>query len=144
MELFPPDISFAIQIVLFLILWATLKRWLFDPTLRVLDARRERTSGQLAEAERLREETAKMRCDYEAALQAARVAAREESTRIRGETEAEEARILASARAEAGEIVRGVRSRVAIEVEAARATMARDAAELSVEAAERILGRRVQ
>ena len=85
-----------------------------------------------------------MRRDYEAAMQAARVAAREESARIREETEAEEAKILDFARAEAAEIVREVRSRVAIEVEAARGTMARDAAELSVEAAEKILGRRVQ
>ena len=144
MQLFPPDIGFLIQIVLFLLLWAILKRWLFDPTLRVLEARRERTSGQLAEAERIREETAKMRLDYEAALQAARVGAREESARIREETEAEEAKILGFARAEAAGIVREVRSRVAVEVEAARATMARDAAELSVEAAEKILGRRVQ
>ena len=144
MQLFPPDIGFPIQIVLFLVLWFVLKRWLFDPTLRVLEARRERTTGQLAEAERLQEETARMRDEYEATLQTARASAREEATRIREETEAEEARVFDAARAEAAEIVQGVRARVAAEVEAALATMVRDAAELSVEAAEKILGRPVQ
>jgi len=144
MQLFPPDIGFPIQIVLFLVLWFVLKRWLFDPTLRVLEARRERTTGQLAEAERLQEETARMREEYEAKLQQARAGAREEAARIREEMEAEEARVFEAARTEAAEIVQGVRARVAAEVEAARATMVRDAAELSVEAAEKILGRRVQ
>lgn len=144
MQLFPPDIGFVIQIALFLVLWFVLKRWLFDPTLRVLEARRQRTSGQLAEAERLREETVRMRNEYEARLQQARVAARDEVARIREEAEAEEARLLEAARAEAAAVVQEVRARVANEIEAARATMARDAAELSVEAAEKILGRPVQ
>ena len=144
MQLFPPDIGFGIQIVLFLVLWAILKRWLFDPTLRVLEARRQRTTGQLAEAERLRVETARMRSEYEAALHAARVAAREEVARVREEAEAEEGRLLKAARAEGAQIVEEVRRRVALEVEAARATMARDAAELSVDAAEKILGRPIQ
>jgi len=141
---FPPDIGFVIQIALFLILWAVLKLWLFDPTLRVLEARRERTSGQLAEAARLREETVKMRNEYEVALQAARVNAREEMARIREEADAEEARLLESARAQAAEVVQEVRSKVALEVQAARATMGRHAAELSLQAAEKILGRSVQ
>lgn len=141
---FPPDIGFAIQIVLFLVLWAALKRWLFDPVLRVLEARRERTSGQLAEAKRLQEEAERMRGEYEGALERARVLAREEIARFRGETDLEEQRILESAKAEAAEIVQAVRSQVATEMHAARATMARDAAEISVEAAEKILGRAVQ
>jgi F-type H+-transporting ATPase subunit b len=140
----PPDIGFLIQIVSFLVLWWILKAWLFEPTLRVLELRRQRTSGQLAEAERLREETAEMQAKYHAAVEAALAAAREEVAQLRAEAEREEERILEAARAEAARVVEGVRTAVAQEVEAARATMTRYAAEISVEAAEKVLGRSVQ
>lgn len=142
--LFPPDIGFVIQIAAFLFLWWILKRWLFDPTLRVLDLRRERTAQPLAEAERLRRETEAMRAKLEASIEAARVAAQADIEQARREAEAEEERILAAARAEASEVIGSVRERVRREVEVARGTMARYAAEISVEAAAKILGRPVR
>jgi F-type H+-transporting ATPase subunit b len=141
---FPPDIAFVIQIVLFLALWVILKHWLFDPALRVLDLRRERTSGQLAEAERLNAEAARMQQECAAKLDAARAAGRDEVAEIRSEGEREEARILEAARSESAEVVNKARAGVAAELQTARSTMARYAAELSVEAAEKILGRPVQ
>jgi F-type H+-transporting ATPase subunit b len=138
---FPPDVGFAIQIAAFLVLWWVLKRWLFDPTLRVLELRKQRTAGQLAEAERLRSEAAAMRAEYEAAIEKVKAGGREEIAAIRRESELEEARVLDAARAEAASTVDQVRSQIATEVETARATLTRHAAELSVEAVEKILGR---
>lgn len=137
-------VSFGIQIAAFLLLWWILKRWVFDPTLRVLELRRQRTLQPLAEAERLRRETEEMVGKYEASIEAARVAAQADLEQARREAEAEEERILAAARAEASEVINGVRATVAREVETARGTMARYAAELSLEAAEKILGRPVR
>jgi F-type H+-transporting ATPase subunit b len=141
---FPPDIAFVLQIALFLALWIILKYWLFDPVLRVLQLRRERTTGQLQEAERLSAETERMRQEYTRGLEAARVAGREEVATIRSAADREEQRIFEAARSEATQIVEEVRSSVAQELEAARSTMARYAAELSVEAAEKILSRSVR
>lgn len=141
---FPPDIGFVIQIATFLILWWILKVWMFDPTMRLLELRRQRTEGQLEDAERIAAATEKIRAEYEAKLQAAQESARREVATIRAEGEREEEKILASARAEAAEVVDGVREKIGREVEAARASIVRYAAEISVEAAEKILGRRVQ
>ena len=141
---FPPDIAFVLQIILFLALWVILKYCVFDPALRVLQLRRERTAGQLQEAERLSAETQRMRQEYTLGLEAARAAGREELAAIRGAADREEERILETARSEGARIVESVRSSVAQELDAARSTMARYAAELSVEAAEKILGRSVQ
>jgi F-type H+-transporting ATPase subunit b len=141
---FPPDIAFVIQIVLFLGLWVILKHWLFIPALRVLDLRRERTVGQLAEAERLNAEAARMHQECTAKLEAARAAGRDEVAAIRSEAEREEARILEAARSASAEVVNKARTAVSEELETARSTMTRYAAELSVEAAEKILGRPVQ
>lgn len=141
---FPPDIAFVIQIVLFVGLWVILKHWLFDPVMRVLELRRDQTSGRLAEAQRLNDEATQMQEEYARRLEEARVAAREEVAALRAEAEREEARILEAARAESARVIDQTRDAVGKELEAARANIVRYAAELSVEAAEKILGRRVQ
>jgi len=139
-----PDIGFAIQIVTFLLLWVVLKHWFFDPALRVLELRRRQTEEPLVEAERMRREMAEMRAQYEARLEAGRDAARRDIDEIRRQAEAEEANALGAARTEAARVVEEARATIGREVEAARATMARYAAELSVEAAEKVLGRAVR
>ena len=105
---------------------------------------RERAAQPLAEAERLRREMEEMQAKYEAALESARTTARAEIEQMRREAEADEARVLASARAEAAEILDDVRTTLAQEIEAAHSSMARHAAELSVAAAEKVLGRSIQ
>ena len=139
-----PDIGFAIQIVTFLLLWVVLKRWLFDPTLRVLELRRRQTEEPLREAERLQREMVAMREKYDARIEAARVAARRDIEEIRRQAEVEEAKMLGAARVEAARVVEEARTTIGREIEAARTTMARYAAELSVEAAEKVLGRGVR
>ena len=141
---FPPDIGFVIQIVTFLALWWILKRWMFDPSLRVLELRRERTAGQLEEAARINEQTEQLRADYTRKIEAARAAARQQGDAIRADAEREEERILTAAREESSTVIEKARAEIAHEVEDARASMLRDAAEISVEAAAKILGRPVQ
>ncbi len=140
----PPDSAFVIQLACFAVLYLVLKWGVFDPGLRVLEARRRRIEGPLAEAERLRREGAEMQAKYEATLEAARASARADVEVIRRNAEVEEERVIEQARADAAEIVRTVKESLAREVESARATMARHAAEISVEAAEKMLGRAVR
>jgi F-type H+-transporting ATPase subunit b len=142
--LFPPDIGFGIQIVTFLLLWWILKLWLFDPTMRVLDLRRQRMQGPLAEADRLRHEASEMRTRYDTRIESAREAARREIDEIRRQAELDEQVTLEAARGEAERVITEARAVVAKEIEAARASIARYAAELSVDAGEKILGRPVR
>jgi F0F1-type ATP synthase membrane subunit b/b' len=66
------DGTFAIQIVSFFLLWAVLKRLLFDPMLAVLDEREHRTAGAREQASHMHADVAAMRADYEERLRAAR------------------------------------------------------------------------
>ena len=140
----PPDIAFVIQLVCFGILYVVLKWGIFDPALRILELRRQRIEGPLAEAERLGREAAEMHARYEATLETARQQAQKDLELVRKEAEVEEERIMNAARADAAAVIGQVRESIAREVETARATITRYAAEISVEAAEKILGRRVQ
>jgi F-type H+-transporting ATPase subunit b len=137
-------VGFAIQVVTFVILWIVLKRWMFEPALRVIEMRAERASAPLADAARLRRETEALRQRYQADIEAAREAARQELAAARRQAEAEGERVLAAARAEAEKVVQEARSAVAGEVENARSSIARYAAEISVAAAQKVLGRPIQ
>jgi F-type H+-transporting ATPase subunit b len=137
----PPDVAFVIQLGCFLVLYLVLKWGVFDPALRLITARRRAIDGPLAEAERLRREAAEMHAHYEATLEAARVSARKEIDDIRRRAEAEDERLLEQVRAETADMVAKVRETLAREVESARASMVRHAAEISLEAAEKVLGR---
>jgi F-type H+-transporting ATPase subunit b len=137
-------VGFAIQILTFVLLWVALKRWLFEPALRVIEMRSARASGPLADAERLRRETEVLRQRYLADIEAAREAARTELDAARREADADGERVLDAARAEAEKVVQEARSAVAREVETARSTIARYAAEISVAAAQKVLGRPIQ
>jgi F-type H+-transporting ATPase subunit b len=137
----PPDVGFVIQLGCFLVLYLVLKWGVFDPALEVITARRRAIEGSLAEAERLRREAAEMHSRYEATLEAARASARKEIDTMRRHAEAEDERLLEQVRTETAGMVAKVRETLAREVEAARATMARHAAEISLEAAEKVLGR---
>ncbi len=140
----PPDIGFVIQLVLFGVLYVILKYCLFDPALRVLDLRRQRIEGPTASAEQLRAEATVMREKYEAALEDVRTSVQREIAEIRRQGEIDEARILEAARAEAAETIDMARTSLASEVESVRSSLLRRAAEISVAATEKVLGRSVQ
>jgi hypothetical protein len=70
---FPPDISFVVQIVSFLVLWFGLKRLLFDPALHVLEERERRTVGARDAADGLRKAAEGSAADNEQRMKAIRV-----------------------------------------------------------------------
>jgi F0F1-type ATP synthase membrane subunit b/b' len=44
----PPDYTFVVQIALFVALWIVLKRFWFDPALRIVRERAARSEGAIA------------------------------------------------------------------------------------------------
>jgi F0F1-type ATP synthase membrane subunit b/b' len=85
-----------------------------------------------------------MRTRYDTRIESAREAARREIDEIRRQAELDEQVTLEAARGEAERVITEARAVVAKEIEAARASIARYAAELSVDAGEKILGRPVR
>ncbi|MEA2626139.1 MAG: synthase [Candidatus Binatota bacterium] len=140
---FPPDASFIYQIVLILVLWAVLKRVVFDRFLANLQQRDEKTRGALDEAQRLRAEAATLRAEYESALAEFRRRGFEERESLRREAEREERALLETARGEAARQLEAVRQRVRAEVTAARAELGREAEELAEQVAQSLLERKV-
>jgi F-type H+-transporting ATPase subunit b len=138
---FPPDFSFVIQVISFLLLWWALKRLTFDPVLHVLEEREARTRGGLAEAERTRAEAEAAAEQYESSLREVRHAVLQQTDAARKAAEEEQRRRLDAARAEADAELSRLRSDIAAQVEQAKATLAREAHAIGTLMAERVTGR---
>src|SRR5579862_5467363 len=109
---FPPDISFVIQIISFLILWFGLKRLLFDPAMHVLEERERRTSGERHAADELRKAAAVAEADYGRRMHEARVALNAEAEGAFKAIEAEEHSIVADARTQVSTQLMQLRERL--------------------------------
>jgi F-type H+-transporting ATPase subunit b len=128
-----PDYTLVIQIVAFVVLWAALKRLVFEPIMDALDARNERTAAVRAEAERLVAAAQEARHDYEKSLHDARAQMVQEAARARGAAQEEAGRALAETREAANEELRRLRADVAKQVEDARRSLAAQADEIAHE-----------
>src|SRR5512139_4188687 len=140
---FPPDITFVIQIVSFVVLWFGLKRLAFDPIQQVLDERERRTDGARRAADEMRAAAQVSSGEYDRRMQGLRVELAREAEAARAATQHEQRQVLAAARDRAGAQVQEVRDRLAAEAEAARPTLAAEARTLAARIVERIAGRSV-
>jgi F-type H+-transporting ATPase subunit b len=93
------DVTILIQIANFLVLIVVLNRVLYQPLLRVLEERRRRTEGILAQVETVEEQAAGMVASYEAEIAVAHSEARSLVQERAGQAEAEGQRIVAEAKA---------------------------------------------
>ena len=140
---FPPDFSFVVQIVSFAVLWFGLKRLLFDPVLRVLETREQRTTGTVQAAEEMKAAARVAAAEYERRLQEVREALSAEAAQARTATQHEEQQLVASARADANaELVR-LRESLSRQATAARSAVTSEAHGLASRMLERVVGRSV-
>ncbi len=133
----------ATNVALFLLLIYPVNRLLVQPLLRVLDERAARTSGALAQSQKLVDDSRAARTELEAGLADARARAQVRRNAILGDGETEERALLDAARAEATRAIESVRRSVEAELGEARTALQNDARTLAREAATRILGRAV-
>jgi F-type H+-transporting ATPase subunit b len=140
---FPPDYTFVIQIVSFLLLWVALKKLTFDPMLQVLAQRDARTRGSQREAEELRANAQTAEHQYESSLREVRHRLLEETEAERKRAEQEQQRLLSTARAEAEAELAQLRRELASQVATAESALATEARALAGMMAERATGRSV-
>jgi F-type H+-transporting ATPase subunit b len=140
---FPPDFSFVIQIVSFLLLLAALKRLAFEPVLHVLDERAARTQGALAQAEQLTAQAHGAEEKYATSLRYVRQQVLVEAESARKRAQDEQRRELTSARAAADAELATLRTDIAAQVTRAQATLANEARTIGALMAERVSGRRL-
>jgi F-type H+-transporting ATPase subunit b len=138
---FPPDYTFLVQIVSFLILWQLLRRLAWAPMLRVLEERDERTIGyrKLARQERTAAEQAAQR--YEEEFARARAVVMAELQNARNRIASEEQALLAEARTLAQQTLQATREQLARDRATARQEFARQAEVVGKAIAQQVLGR---
>ncbi len=135
------NVTLLIQVVNFLILIALLSRFLFAPLKKFLADRAEGIEKSLAEAKLAREAAARAQEEYRAQIQATQreaAALREQAQR---EVEAERQRLLKASRDEAQRMVDEAKAAIEMEAKRARASLREEVVNLSLAAAERLLGR---
>lgn len=138
------DKTLILQMINFLIILWILNRFLFKPILGILEKRRERIqqSGQTVQA--LESRAAQQWESYQRQLQEAKIEANLEKERIKGEGLEAQRKLLEAARTESHSMLEETRKRIGKEVSKARELLRRQAEQIAVEMAEKILGRRLQ
>jgi F-type H+-transporting ATPase subunit b len=142
MEFFQENIHLAevvVQLVAFLIVFALLKKFAWQPLLSIIRSRRERFEDEWSEIEKAKQSVATLEKDYRAHLQKI-----EEEARAKMQEAVQEGRRLArdiqeKARLESQASFEKAKVSLDLEIEKARLTMRREIAELSIRVAEKIL-----
>lgn len=137
----PPDITFVIQLVGFVVFWQLMRVLLFTPMQEALRARAERTSGARSRAEALITEAAEIEASIQAGLAAAKKEGAEQADAIRRRAESNEQAIVGRYRDEATALLERARAETRAQVERARAPLASEAARLADDVVRRVLGR---
>jgi F-type H+-transporting ATPase subunit b len=138
------DYSLGIQIINFILLIFILNRLLYKPLLGMIDKRKQQFAESEAEIKRLQETVEQKMAAYEEKLRQAKAIAIEQKNEIirQGAEEAKE--IIDAVRAEIPGLMEQFHVRMEEEIDAAKRTLAGQSQRLSVEIAEKVLGRSLQ
>jgi F-type H+-transporting ATPase subunit b len=138
------DLTFVVQVVLFVGLTLILKPVLFDPMLKLFEERERRIDGAKLQARKIDEKSVNALTKYEGEMAKARAAGGVERDRIRVEAMKKEHEILAAVRTAAGKTLEDGKKAAQAEADRARAALKDDATTMARELASRVLGREVQ
>jgi F-type H+-transporting ATPase subunit b len=137
----PPDITFLIQLVGFVVFWQLMRVIIFIPMQQALKARAERTVGARARADELLAEASQLNASVQTGLAEAKKEAALRADEIRRRAEADEHVIMARYRAEAATVLERERALTESQVAGARAPLDAEAARLADDVVRRVLGR---
>ena len=129
-------------VVLLLFLYFYLKLMLFGPLTRVLKQRDELTAGTRHAAQNSLKDAERKVQEYEAKMREARAEVYREQEETRKRWLADQASQMESARARTGQTVQQAKEQMAVEITAARQTLAESAAALADQIATAVLSRR--
>jgi len=135
------DYSLGIQIINFLVLIFVMNVLLYKPILGIIDRRRKQFEDSEAEVKRLQETVEQKMADYEEKLRQAKAAAVEQKNEIIRQGTEEAKAVVDAVRAEVPGMMEAFHVRMDSEIGAARKVLAEQSQALSVEIAEKVLGR---
>ncbi|MCX8073755.1 MAG: ATP synthase F0 subunit B [Candidatus Binatia bacterium] len=140
---FPPDWTFLVQLISFFVLWLVLRRIAWEPMLRVLEERDQRTLGNRQLASQWRTEAEQARQRYEEAFARARAEITAKLQNQRSAIAQEEQGIVSAARSDAQTRINEAREQLHRELKAARESIVREAETVGRVIARQLLGREV-
>jgi F-type H+-transporting ATPase subunit b len=135
------DWTFAFQIILFLLLWAFLRRFLFEPHFEVMEQRKHRSEGAVKQAQRVEAEVGEMEEQYKSRLAATRTGAMQQVDTVSREAEGQAQAITDVARNEADKILTDMRTTLQQEIANTRKELQSRAPEFARNISEKLLGR---
>jgi len=135
------DYTLGIQIINFLALIFILNVLLFKPLLGMIDKRKKQLADSRAEIQRFKEAADQKMAAYEEQLSKAKAAAAAHRNEIVKEGAEEAKTIISTARGEIPALMEQFQERMVGELAAARTLLAGESQRLSVEIAEKVLGR---
>ncbi len=135
------DYSLGIQIINFVLLIFILNRLLYKPLLGMIDKRKKHLEESEAEIKRLRETVDQKMAAYEEKLRRAKVDAVEQKNEIIRQGAEEAKAIIDAVRAEIPGMMEQFTARMAEEIGGAKRILTNQSQKLSVEIAEKVLGR---
>lgn len=134
------NLSFVIQLAIFLALYFILRPLLWEPFLALADRRRALTTGNRAQAEAEEAEVLRLEAEYAEKIKAARQAAQEERAKIRAQAQESARSMIEAAKKEAGAIGSQVRIEVAEATAKARTQLGAEAEEIARLMTAKVLG----
>ena len=134
------DLTFIVELVLFVALMLVLKPLLFDPMLTLFEERERRIDGAKLQARKIDEKSATALAKYEAEMAKARAAGNAERDKIRSEGLAREQQILGAVRASTSKVIDEGKRAAHAEADKVRAALKLLSAEIARELASRVLG----
>lgn len=138
--LIPKPAEFVPALVIFLIIWFLLAKFVWPKIVAVLDAREHKIEDSIEEADATKAEAAEIRDEADAIVAVARRKASEIVLEARGDAEKERARIVAAAHAEAEDIIAKAHDRAEDEKKRAYMSATDTIAKMSVAVASSIVG----
>ena len=135
------DYSLGIQIINFVLLIFILNRLLYKPLLGMIDKRKKHLEESEAEIKRLRETVDQKMAAYEEKLRRAKVDAVEQKNEIIRQGAEEAKAIIDAVRAEIPGMMEQFTARMEEEIGGAKRILTNQSQKLSVEIAEKVLGR---
>ncbi len=137
------DLSLFVQLGLFVVLLFILKPTLFDPMMKLFEAREQRIEGTRNQATKTDIKSAKAKAKADAIVAKGREAGTIEREALRAEGLKREAELMNGVRAETAQTLERGRAATGSEADAARKQLRLDAHSLGRDMAARVLGREV-
>jgi len=137
------DISILYQAVLFVILWLILDKVLFQPYLKLLEEREQKTTGAQHDSADLESEGAELRGQYQGKIAQAQSAGYAVKDRLLQAAREEREKVLGEARLEAASYLEQSRREIATALEQEKRLASVEGAAVAADMVSKVLGRKV-